>query len=309
MRFALNHATTPRLEPAAFFGLAAELGMPAVEIPQRSAGKCHSRRHAGFAHPGDGEGSGGRILSINALQRFDDWRAAQAIEAAEPADYAQCCGAEGIALISSNDGVDPERLLPALEALKPMLGSRGLVGLIEPLGFPSCTLRFKAQAEAAIAKVEGQRVFRLIHDTFHHRVSGESEVFPTRTGLVHVSGVDRADLEVSEMVDADRGLVGRNDRLGSLDQMARLMDGGYAGFFSLEAFAPGVQALEDPREAIRKSVALMREGLGVPAVYTNCPVSGPLASTEAGLWACEPRPDKAGCPADSRPGRRPERAG
>ena len=266
MRFALNHATTPRLEPAAFFGLAAELGMPAVEIRNDLPGNAILDGTPASRIRAMAKEAGVRILSINALQRFDDWRAAQAIEAAELADYAQCCGAEGIALISSNDGSDPERLLPALEALKPMLGSRGLVGLIEPLGFPSCTLRFKAQAEAAIAKVEGQRVFRLIHDTFHHRVSGESEVFPTRTGLVHVSGVDRADLEVSEMVDADRGLVGPNDRLGSLDQMARLMDGGYAGFFSLEAFAPGVQALEDPREAIRKSVALMREGLGVPAV-------------------------------------------
>ena len=265
MRFALNHATTPRLEPAAFFGLAAELGMPAVEIRNDLPGNAILDGTPASRIRAMAQEAGVRILSINALQRFDDWRAAQAIEAAELADYAQCCGAEAVVLVSANDGSAPERLLPGLAALGPMLGSRGLKGLIEPLGFPSCTLRFKAQAEAAIAAVEGQGVFRLIHDTFHHRLSGEVEIFPGRTGLVHVSGVDRPGLAVSEMVDADRGLVGPDDRLGTLEQLGTLVNGGYAGFVSIECFAPEVQALADPRAAIRSSVALMREGLGVPA--------------------------------------------
>lgn len=265
LRFALNHVTTPRLEPEAFFALAAELGIGAVEIRNDLPGNAIVDGTPANRIRQAAEAAGVRILTINALQRFEDWRAARAIEAAELADYAQCCGASGLVLVPSNDGSPPERLLPALEGLRPILGTRGLTGLVEPLGFATCALRRKADAEAAIAAVEGQATFRLVHDTFHHHLSGESEIFPKRTGLVHVSGVGEAGLAAADMTDADRGLVGANDRLGTLRQVAALLDGGYAGFVSFEAFSPAVQALDDPREAIRSSMALLREGLGVPA--------------------------------------------
>ena len=132
-----------------------------------------------------------RILSINALQRFDDWRAPRPTEAAALADYAQACGAEALVLVPSNDGAPARpaaaRRSRALRA-DPRRRAR-LIGLVEPLGFETCSLRLKSEAVAAIDAVGGQGTFRLVHDTFHHHLAGEAALFPAQTGLVHISGV------------------------------------------------------------------------------------------------------------------------
>jgi 2-keto-myo-inositol isomerase len=256
-RFALNHSLAPGLSPEAFFALAGELGVAGVEIRNDLAGNAildgtppgRIRRLA--------EEAGVRILSINALQRFDDWRAPRPTEAVALADYAQACGAEAIVLVPCNDGSRPDRLLPALEGLKPILGSRRLTGLVEPLGFESCSLRFKSGAVAAIAGAGGERVFRLLHDTFHHRMAGEARTFPAETGLVHVSGVDDPGTDLAAFGDADRGLVGERDRTGSVGQVRELVAGGYDGFVSFEPFAPAVQRLDDPAPAVRAGMALL----------------------------------------------------
>jgi 2-keto-myo-inositol isomerase len=265
-RFALNHIIAPRLGPEAFFALAAELGIGAVEIRNDIEGNAIQDG----TPPGEirrlAEAAGVRIASINALQRFDDWRGARTIEARTLLDYAQACGAEAVVLVPTNDGSRPDRLLPALEGLRPLLQARGLVGLIEPLGFESCSLRRKADAADAIAAVGGAGVFRLVHDTFHHHVAGEKETFPRLTGLVHVSGVEDAALAPAEMRDGHRGLVTEADRLGNAAQLRALVAGGYDGLFSFEPFAAEVQGLEVPVAAIRRSMELLRNGLSVAAV-------------------------------------------
>ena len=108
----------------------------------------------------------------------------------------------------------------ALEALKPILGSRGLVGLVEPLGFEICSLRYKSEAVDAIAARGRRRVFKLVHDTFHHHLAGEAAIFPALTGLVHISGVDDPALCI-DMRDPHRVLVTGRDRLGNVEQIAR----------------------------------------------------------------------------------------
>jgi 2-keto-myo-inositol isomerase len=264
-RFALNHMIAPRLTPEAFFALAAELGIGAVEIRNDLAGNAildgtppaRIRRLA--------EEAGVRILSINALQRFDDWCAPRPNEAVALADYAHACGAEAIVLVPCNDGSGPGRLLPALESLKPILGSRRLVGLVEPLGFATCSLRLKSEAVAAIAAAGGQGVFKLVHDTFHHRLAGESAIFPQQTGLVHVSGVEDPALAYEDMRDSHRLLVTARDRLGNVAQLRELFAGGYKGFVSFEPFAEEVQGLADPVAAIRESMAVLGEAAEVAA--------------------------------------------
>ena len=265
VRFALNHVIAPRLAPEAFFALAAELEVGAVEIRNDLAGNAildgtppsRTRRLA--------EDAGVRILSINALQRFDDWRTPRPIEAVALADYAQACGAEALVLVPCNDGSRPDRLRPALEGLKPILRSRRLTGLVEPLGFATCSLRLKSEAVAAIAAVGGQGVFRLVHDSFHHRLAGESTVYPAETGLVHISGVDDPDLDFADMRDAHRVLVTGRDRLGNVAQLRELFAGGYKGFVSFEPFAQEVQRLADPAAAIRGSMAILGEAVAVAA--------------------------------------------
>jgi len=264
-RFTLNHVIAPRLGLADFFALARSLGIDAVEIRNDIAGNAI----LDGTPPGEvrrlAEAAGVTILSINALQRFDDWRGRRPIEALALADYAQACGARALVLVPTNDGSRPDRLLPALEGLRPLLQARGLIGLVEPLGFETSALRRKADAVAAIAAVGGERVFRLVHDIFHHAISGETAVFPRETGLVHLSGVDDASLATAGMRDAHRGLVTDADRLGNAAQLRALVAGGYDGPFSFEPFAEAVQALADPGPAIRRSMDLLRDGLGVAA--------------------------------------------
>jgi myo-inositol 2-dehydrogenase/D-chiro-inositol 1-dehydrogenase len=147
--------------------------------------------------------AGVTIVAINALRRFDDWCGQRPVEALPLLGYAYACGAEGAVLVPSDDGSRPDRLLPALEALQALLGTRGLIGLIEPIGLEASSLRSKADALAAISTVGGGRVFRLLHDTFHHFLSGEKEIYPRETGLVHVSGVDDPGLAPADMRDGE----------------------------------------------------------------------------------------------------------
>jgi 2-keto-myo-inositol isomerase len=266
LRFALNHIVAPRLGPEAFFALAGELGIEAVEIRSDLPGNAildgtpapRIRQLAAAA--------GVRILSINALQRFDDWRAPRPNETVTLADYASCCGAEALVLVPTNDGSRPDRLRPALEGLRPILAARGLVGLIEPLGFETCSLRLKSEAVEAIAAVGGAGTFRLVHDTFHHHLAGEAALFPRQTGLVHISGVADRDLPAARLRDAHRGLVTAEDRLGNVAQIQALVAGGYGGFLSFEPFAAEVQALDGPAEAIRRSMDQLRDALSLAAV-------------------------------------------
>jgi len=117
-------------------------------------------------------------------------------------------------------------------------------------------------AAEAMRAVGGGDTFRLVHDTFHHHLAGESALFPELTGLVHISGVDDPDLATDAMRDADRVLVTERDRLGNLEQIRALRQGGYDGYLSFEPFAAAVQALEDPAPALRASMALVQADAG-----------------------------------------------
>ena len=140
--YALNHMVAPRRSFAELLELATSLGLDQVEIrndldgvPMRD-GTPPDRVRA------EAEAAGVRILSINALQRFNDWNDARAGEATALARYARGCGAEALVLCPVNDAnyrlAEPERLTrlrAALRALAPILEDAGIMGLVEPLGF------------------------------------------------------------------------------------------------------------------------------------------------------------------------------
>lgn len=99
------------------------------------------------------------------------------------ADYAAASGAKALVMCPLNDGtaVSFDDLVAALKAMKPILEERGLTGLVEPLGFPVSSLRTKAEAIKAIKAINAAGcgdVYRLVHDTFHHHLAGETEFFP-----------------------------------------------------------------------------------------------------------------------------------
>ncbi|MBW7920660.1 MAG: TIM barrel protein [Rubellimicrobium sp.] len=263
MRLALNHIVSPRQPAAAFFAMARRLGVDEVEVRHGLTGAplvdalpaAELRRIA--------EGEGVHILAVNALYPFnclDDTIAARAVALA---DYAADAGAAGIAMYPRNDGtaVAHSRVVAALESLAPVLRDRGLRGHLEPLGLPGSSLRTKGEAIAAIEEAGGWDVFDLLHDTFHHYLADEDELYPRRTGLVHVSGV-RPDGRAREALrDSDRIHAGGADRLDSIGQLHALLAGGYAGAVSLEPFAIEVLDLPDPEPAIRASLDALRAAL------------------------------------------------
>jgi 2-keto-myo-inositol isomerase len=261
MRFAINHITTPRLALPEFFALARALGMREVEI------RADLPDVVGTWAPADvraeAERVGVTILSINALYPFNVWAGDLPARAAALADYAAGCGAKALVMCPLNDGTEVgfEDLVAALRAMKPILAERGLIGLVEPLGFPISSLRTKRAAIEAIEAAGGAEVFRLVHDTFHHHLAGETEFFPDWTGLVHISGVADPEVTVADMLDAHRVLVAPGDRLGNAPQVRALVAAGFDGPLSFEPFAAEVQELADPGAALRASMDFLRAEL------------------------------------------------
>lgn len=183
-----------------------------------------------------------RFVAINALKRFDAWNDTRAVEAtAALARYAHECSAAALVLCPVNEPANrrslnlrAEALRTALTALAPILRASAITGLIEPLGFPQSALRTKRAALSTINATATSDTFALLHDTFDHFLSGETELFPLRTMLVHVSGVVDHTLPISSIRDEHRALITDQDRLGTLAQLRP----GYTGPVSLEPFVP-----------------------------------------------------------------------
>ncbi|MFC3167448.1 TIM barrel protein [Paracoccus fontiphilus] len=254
MRFALNHIAAPKLSLPDFFAAARDLGVTEVEI------RNDLPDVVGTWNPADvkaeAEKAGVTIVSINALYPFNVWKGDLPARAEAMADYAAACGAKALVMCPLNDGtpVDFDSLVGALTAMKTILDTRGLTGLVEPLGFPISSLRSKAEAIRAIEAAGGENTYKLMHDTFHHHLAGETEFFPDWTGLVHISGVTDADVEVDDMLDAHRVLVDDADRLENLPQIKELLTAGYDGPFSFEPFATEVHEAADPKGAMKASM-------------------------------------------------------
>jgi len=269
---ALNHMVAPKRSHAALFDLAVSLGIDRVEIRNDLAGVATLDGTPPATIRQDAAARGLKLVSINALQRFNDWNADRAEEAKALAFYAAESGAAALVLCPVNDmtwqPIDEERrsgLRRALEGLAPILESAGMEGLVEPLGFPECSLRLKREAVAAIDDVGVAARFRLVHDTFHHAVAGETDLFPARTGLVHISGVEASGVPVALLRDPHRVLVGPSDRIDNIGQIRALVAGGYDGVFSFEPFAEEIHEIKDIEAALRSSLAYVEGELHAAA--------------------------------------------
>jgi 2-keto-myo-inositol isomerase len=271
LRFAMNHMVAPRLSAEAFFALSAALGCAEVEIRNDLPGTAildgtppDAIRAAAARH-------GQTILTINALQRFNDWTPARATEAEELAGWCQAVGAAALILVPKNDGTGcedglrQENLRTALRALAPILERHGILGFVEPLGFDICSLRRKSEAAGAIRDLGLTDRFRITHDTFHHHLAGEAAIFPDLTGLVHISGVDDPVVSVADMRDAHRVLVGPQDRIGNLDQIAALLAAGVTAPCSFEPFSAAVHAAPDIAGDLSASMRFLRDALAQKA--------------------------------------------
>ncbi len=265
-QFALNHMTVARLGYRGLLDLAADLGCIGVEVRN----DLPQALFDGMAPAEAGElaqAKGVRLLAVAEVKRFNDWSDSKSAEALALMRIAQAAGAEAVSLIPRNDNLgmgNGERqaaLRVALKALGPMLDDHGLIGMVEPLGFDICALRYKAEAVDAIEAIGGTGRFKLVHDTFHHTLAQGGPLFPDHTGIVHISGVTDQTVTVAQMTDAHRVLVDRADRLGNVDQLAALAALGWAGPVSFEAFSPLVHASTNPKADLAASMAFIRDSL------------------------------------------------
>lgn len=258
--FALNHMVAPALPPDQFFDLCRKVGVQAAEIRNDLSGNAILDGTPADRIRELAAQRGVSLISINALQRFNDWTREREAEAVALADYAHAAGAEALVLVPVNDGsgrdaaVRGKNLAAALRGLSSILRDRGITGLVEPLGFASCSLRSKREAVETIEDTGLTSVFRIVHDTFHHHLAGEPGLFPLMTGLVHVSGVEDRSVAVEDLRDPHRVLVGDADILDNVGQVRSLRAGGYRGPISFEPFSPAVHELADPAAALRRSI-------------------------------------------------------
>ena len=262
---ALNHMAAPQLNWREFLDLAASLKCVGVEFRNdlptplfMGADLIEVADHAANLNL--------RILALAEVKAFDDWSNQKAQVAIEIADIAVAIGAERISLIARND--DPNlneetrrtNLRSAINGLLPIVAERGLIGLIEPLGFATCALRDKAEIADAIEECKAVDHFQIAHDTFHHALTG-GEFVPELTGIVHISGATRPVAALKELLDSDRGLVTEDDRLGNLDQIQALVDAGYDGPFSFEPFSPGLHSIKTPLGELKTSFEFIEAGI------------------------------------------------
>lgn len=270
--FALNHITAPRLTSREFISLAERLGCTGVELRNDLADKrlCDRPFFDGESPQAVGafaRDRGVRLLGLSEVYAFNRWSGDIQAKVERLIGEAQASGAESISLIPSNDGrAEPDEarlddLRNALSRILPMLAGTSLIALIEPLGFTTSSLRHKREAIAAIEAVGGQARYKLVHDTFHHHLAGETEFFPDWTGIVHISGVIDPQLSAAEMRDEHRILVNAQDRLGNVAQIASLIAAGYKGAFSYECFAPSVHQSAALESEIASSVGFIAAGV------------------------------------------------
>lgn len=268
--FAINHMSVPRLSWEELLNTAGNLGCVGVEFRNDLdtplfAGATPDQVAAAVRLKGL------RVVGLSQVYPFNAFTDAIRDEVAALITMAKACGAETISLIPRNDGTggaDGERqdnLRLALREIRPLLEQSDMVALVEPLGFERSSLRSKAETIEAIEAVGGAAQYKIVHDTFHHFIAGETEFFPEWTGIIHVSGVVDPSLAASEMEDEHRVLVDRHDRLGNVEQIAALRAGGYTGAVSMEAFSPETHALTDPEGALDASFEFMRTALAAHA--------------------------------------------
>lgn len=258
--------TTPTLRWDAFLNLASELGCVGVEFrndlisplfdgaePEKIALKAKEYNLD--------------ILALAEVKMFNDWSEEKRKEANQLMRVAKACGAKAVSLIPRNDGVGlgvNERrndLSRAFCELLPMLKSYDLVGLVEPLGFESCGLRYKSEIVEEIEKLGAESTLKIVHDTFHHHLAGGGEFYPEHTGIIHISGVVDTALTVAQMGDEHRILVDENDRLGNVIQIEKMLVAGFNGPISFEAFSTQVHEMNEPHTQIQKSFEFIQQNI------------------------------------------------
>lgn len=247
-RFCLNRIICPAFVLDDFFNLAKDIGISYVELRNDLPGE----EILDGLPPEEVRSLAGKygiqIVTINAIQRFNLGTGLDALyeQTGRMIDVAAAIDCKGIVLCPHNDKKDTRSAqqcfkdtVAALKKIGSLLKEAGIVGLVEPLGFGECSLRSKTVAVEAIGE-SGFDSFKLVHDSFHHYLGPDETVYPEKTGLVHISGVETA-LSKPQILDEHRVLIGAEDIMGNQTQIKALEANGYKGLYSFEPFSTQVQ--------------------------------------------------------------------
>jgi 2-keto-myo-inositol isomerase len=260
----LNRIIKPQIPLEEFLKFTADLGIKYVEVRNDFTNHGILDGLSDTAVQKAFKDTGIRALTINALYPFEDVRVLKGnieklkgmIAEAKRIDCPQ------IVLCPLNDPDDKrspaqraDELVTALDAYGPSFAEARMIGLIEPLGFASCSLRTKKAALEGIARCNYPASYQLLHDTFHHYLSGETGLFPKQTALVHVSGVPPGKAKAAT-TDEDRILVTKDDVMDNRGQVAALLAGGCAAPISYEPFSSQVRDLPllELKRQLQKSI-------------------------------------------------------
>lgn len=277
LRFGINRMVAPSMGLVDFMDLAAEVGGRGVELRNDLPGfDVVDNFDPGEVRELLAEREL-EVLTINAVQHFNLSAALE--EAKSELQRLIRIGAElgrpAIVLCPHNDrsdsrsGAEMARDTEAmLREYAPILEAEGVVGLVEPLGFPESSLRDPSLAVSIIGEI-GSSAYRITLDTFHFAVAeqnqedlGSAKVPADRIGIVHLSGVTKGG-PVNSFRDPDRVYVNREDRCGNIESVERLVRAGYSGPFSFEPFSPTVHNLRpgELRSTIIDSMRLISNNI------------------------------------------------
>ena len=266
VNFALNHMTVANASFEELLIIARQSGCCGVELRNDLAAPMFGGLVATAAAKRIAA-SDLKIFALAEVKSFNHLTAQTVPDTENLAALGKACGAQGLALIPANDGTRLDEatrrkdLTHALSELVPILESYDLTGFVEPLGFASSSIRSKREVVEVIESLNVADRIKLVHDTFHHFVAGETECFAQHTGMVHVSGVVDAQLAPDQMQDAHRVLVTKDDLLQNVEQLAMLAANGYRGPVSMEAFAREVHDFTNPAEHLQNSFQFISSGL------------------------------------------------
>lgn len=261
IRFALNRTCAPQLPLDDFIQLAMAAGVHAVEIRNDIEGREFADGTPAHEVRTKLDAAGLTVASVNALQRFNEWTPERAKEAEAIIAYAAALGAPGVVLCPVHnedhgwtDAEAERNLRDGLRQLRPILQAHGVTGYVEPLGMKGSTMKRQDMAVAAVTDIDGWDAYELCYDTFQFFRCGDTQLFPDRIGLAHMSGISRADLGPADLTEPDRGLIFIDDRVGNVAQLRSLFAAGYKGFVSMEPFSPTVQQDPDLMSRLRASL-------------------------------------------------------
>src|SRR6266403_5803476 len=260
----LNRVIKPQIPLEEFLQFTADLGIKYVEVRNDFTNKGVLDGLSDAALQMSFKETGVKALTINALYPFEDVKVLKEnieklkdlIAEAKRIDCPQ------IVLCPLNDANDKrspaqraDELATALNAYGPLFSEAKMMGLIEPLGFATCSLRTKKAALEAIAKCDYPESYKLLHDSFHHYLSGEIEFFPKETAIVHVSGL-LAFMTEAATTDEDRILVTKDDIMDNRGQVAALLKAGCTAPISYEPFSSQVRGLplSELKSQLQKSI-------------------------------------------------------